>query len=236
MSHEELRYNLKSLEELLGNVKNAKHALMAGKHSRNPFSPTGFMYMYATFNTLYNINWSETFEREKIVYYDSEKITQTDMICQMLAFCCNDARWKPDYVETLIKDMTEGRDTNKIIETLKGFELDKPYYGSCESLDEKSEQLEKRGFFKIQGQKTSFINAVKNLLEHKNVTSDNLKKIATTIYGVRCNIFHGVKGFDLMKEPKQEERLKIYTNFLYAISKMVLYYALKEYENKYFVK
>lgn len=236
MSHLELHDELESLAKLLNSVSEAKHSLRVGKDKKDPFPPTSFMYMFATFNTLYNINWEETFEKGKFVYYVLGKNgpSQTDMINQMLSFCYNDARWDTDYINKFLGNLKGGKEN--IVKTLKGFELDKPYYGSCVNLYETSEQPENRGCFTEEKQKTKFIKAVDDLLNNKNVTQDNLKTITTTIYGVRCNIFHGVKGFNLMKDDKQEERLVIYTNILYAICNMVLHYANEEYKKRYFVQ
>ena len=66
------------------------------------YLPTHFIYAFFTFNTLYNIDWSESLEKGR-AWNTGSSNTEKDKIKQYFAFCCQDDYFLCEYGEFFVK-------------------------------------------------------------------------------------------------------------------------------------
>ena len=204
----------KYLRKLLEDVSLIEHALIEdGKEETKPYEPTFFLYVFFSFNTLFNIDWSKSIEEGVLVDATGK---EEDEIRNFIKFCFpeNDSfanLYFPYFYD--IVTMRSNGDVKTIVQAMKAIVVDNVNISAAEAGNCRT--------------------AFGNLLIKEGFTYFYAKTLTTFIYKVRCNIVHGTKGFSDLKQPKQRERIVYYSFFLIALQYM-LFMRLDYLNNGYF--
>lgn len=214
------------------------------KDRKDPYTPSLFIYSYFTFNTLYNINWRYTAEKNyrKVYNYIPQKdengnkyyLNETSKIEFYLDFITD--AYNTDFSEFRMHFMTYIRNYRRSVDIKRGVNKEDDCYDK--SLEEWAEK--QLGAFKSKKKsqlnedaKNNLIKIVNNIINpsSQQITKEELKCLVEIIYKVRCNLFHGSKNpkdFD----GSQMERFVIYAAILSSLNYM-LFLHLSTIGNKY---
>ena len=211
---ENFKRNICELYELHRLTVEREHIL--GDRSRGTwtlYEPTKFVYAYFAFNSFYNHNWDESIRRGRLWQFRLKEnvegkrtyYTEYEKFISMIDFIFSNI--EESDIEYFLKKLKRRKeDTIRII---NGIEPD--------------------GVNIYEEDKKMFIEGLKILLNEENFDTSVLKeKIIPFIYGVRNNIFHGVKTFDQMIGVSQRERLDIYTIIIMDINELLFRVLEKE--------
>lgn len=203
----DIPYEVWSLRRLLNEITETQHIAVINNRENSPYEPTEFMYMFSFFNTLYNFDWEHSIEQNELFFYEG-KIYEIDQIAKMLKFCFNNNTIDAEFIDAFIDEVCTDCSPEDVYDIMYDFWFDSS----------------PKGYFNHY-KKTLVLNLrnlVKDVFLRKKFTFDNLMALMEVVYGVRCNIFHGTKTFEMMQEPDQRDRLLIYTRLLKAVCEMVL--------------
>lgn len=189
----------------------SNHAILNSERRWKRFIPTNFIYVFFTFNTLYNVDWEQSLRigRKWIILNNREDIYEFDKIEQYINFCCKDKEFLKIYKDFFRKYVTHRYSSGQILSELHQIQVDKPF---------------SNGRIWNEDIITHFLNVCHNFLENDIFDKHFIKGVARFVYYIRCNLFHGVKTMDMLNEPAQQIRLEIYTLFIIAINQMVFSY------------
>lgn len=192
---------IKKLHRLHSITKDFSHIIEYKTGSWKMFEPSRFIYSFFTFNSLYEINWSDSIV-DNTIYYDfdndPEKTKETTKMRAYINFIFEYAT-EDDFkiLSQNIKKMGKGKkplENNELQNLLMEIVLDDRIKNS---------------------DKTDFIVKIESLLLGRKLTpSQYFNSIIKFIYYVRNNIFHGSKTTIEMAEKKQRDRLIVYSNIL----------------------
>jgi hypothetical protein len=169
--------------------KEIAHGKSINKIDWSVFEPTKFIYMYLTYNMIYDFEWPNVnlknpqnvnFKIEKkIESYVSQKIKRLNNF-----LIENNENFSNKFKEKLISDKNSN--------TIEGFK---------DSINEIQNENNKTRLKKLIEKNSSFTNS-------------DLKELLIYIDSIRNNIFHGNKEVQALLKPNQLNRLKFYTLFL----------------------
>ena len=196
----ELELSVQNLRELFEDVAIIEHALIANGRSYSPYEPTFFLYVFFSFNTLYNTYWPY---RDRNKEGDNDKGSEKNRIKSLIDFCFDDDEFVKLFYPLFcdIVTLRANGDAKRITDAMDsifadGIRIKASDAGDCKAM----------------------FNA---LLTEKGFNSRNMKTLATFIYDVRCNIVHGTKSFQDLRGEKQRERIVYYSFFLIALQQML---------------
>lgn len=184
-----------------------------------PYFPNHFIYAFFAFNSLYNIDWSESYNKGRIVPIAKRPINSNGHIIMVeqtegykqdryLSFCFKDRQFVSLYKDFFIRCVLKNHSKEEIKGFLSQIQLDKLPNGAIHT--------------------ERFVNkfrmAIDDLLFGERFNKETIEIILDYIYKVRCNIFHGVKSISEMKKYRQQDRLIIYASFVIALNQMVFSY------------
>ena len=196
----------KYLRKLHEDVALLEHALFEEDnekklHENKPYEPTFFLYVFFSFNILYDIDWAKSIEEGELV---DATVSDEDRIRDLVNFCFPVEDSFPDLFFSSFYDIVTLRangEVKRILRAMDSIIVDN---------------------IKINaGHATNCKSDFRNLLTRKGFTCRNAKDLAKFIYKVRCNLVHGTKTFDDLKNPKQRERILYYSFFLIALQHML---------------
>lgn len=206
-----------SLYEIhLGTAK-LQHAVR--EHEREQWQeyfPTHFIYAFFAFNSMYNVDWNTSYETGHIKAVSKVQaiIKGKQMLVEekegnkqakYLSFCFKDSKFVRLYKDFFIRCVLKGGTKEDVREILSEIRLD-------------------NGGVRNEGYVKKFLIAVDDLLLRDCFDKDTVAKILDFIYSVRCNIFHGIKSIDEMKDYGQQDRLDVYACFIVALNQMAFSY------------
>lgn len=172
----------------------------------NEYSPSDFLYSFVFFNTLYAIDWERSLDERRIIKHRDEetvvgrRMSESEMQEKYIHFF-----YTPD------NSFVEKYKVHFINYILKNG-------GGKASVMNSLQEVRFRGKYK-----DDFLSNFDSLISG-NFDEQIILDITSSIYRVRCNIFHGTKTIkDLGKGP-QQKRLAIYTFFLIALNQMLFSY------------
>ena len=210
----------KYLRELHEDVAVLEHALFEEDnekklHENKPYEPTFFLYVFFSFNMLYDIDWTKSVEEGEIV---DATVSDEDKIRDLVNFCFPEDDSFPDLFFPSFYDIVTLRakgEVSRILRAMDSIIVDNKKITANHATNCKSD--------------------FRNLLTRNGFTCRNAKDLAKFIYKVRCNLVHGTKTFDDLKNPKQRERILYYSFFLIALQHM-LFMRLESLCNGFFSK
>ncbi len=173
-----------------------------------PYIPTHFIYAFFTFNNLYSIDWENSLRDDDYSVFSNEEYTESFMINKYISFCCQDRKFLSIYNKFFIKYVVGNNTIDEILNELQYIEIDKNPNGGIKS----KEQIDK------------FITSCSNCLKGIKFNKYNISNIIFFIYKIRCNLFHGTKDINKLKDPRQQRRLNIYTSIIIAMNQMAFSY------------
>ena len=192
---------IKKLHRLHSITKDFSHIIEYKTGSWKMFEPSRFIYSFFTFNSLYEINWSDSIADNTIYYEfdnDPEKTKESTKMRAYINFIFEYAT-EDDFkiLSQNIKKMGKGKkplENNELHNLLQEIVLDDRIKNS---------------------DKNDFIVKIEKLVSGRKLTpSQYFNSIVKFIYYVRNNIFHGSKTTIEMAEKKQRDRLIVYSNIL----------------------
>lgn len=195
----ELELSVQNLRDLFEDVAIIEHALIANGQLYRPYEPTFFLYVFFSFNTLYNTFW---LHRSQNVDGSNDNGSEENRIKSLIDFCFDDDEFVKLFFPMFydIVTLRANGDIKKITIAMDSIIADD---------------------IRIQTSDAGNCKAMyKALLTEKGFTSRNMKTLATFIYDVRCNIVHGTKSFQDLRGEKQRERIVYYSFFLIALQQM----------------
>lgn len=206
-----------SLHEIhLGTAK-LHHAIRENEREQwQEYFPTRFIYAFFAFNSLYNVDWGASYDAGRILPVSKVKAIVKGKLIEVeekernkqakyLSYCFKDASFVRMYKEFFIRSVLKESTKEEVKEILSEIRLDS-------------------GSVRNEGYVRKFRMAVDDLLMRNRFDKDTVATILDFIYSVRCNIFHGVKSIDEMKDYGQQDRLDIYACFVVALNQMVFSY------------
>jgi len=220
-----LSRELEALRLLKNDSSRLKHAVYAHDSQKRreswvPFVPTRFMYSMFTFNMLYSINWPMSIECGKIIEFDSglrnrdNGVPDTKKMSEYLKFCFSDT----EFIETRKAWFCDVVLGNISVETMMGelskIKPDRDMYG----------RINNNGNVRANSFIQKFRDSVYSVLVDQKFSEDNIHNVYNFIYKIRCNMFHGVKTITEMMDRDQQNRLEIYSRFLYAANSIIFEY------------
>lgn len=207
---------LTNLSSIFKDTCQCIHILQLRKQQNKRYAPTHFMYMFFFFNTLYNIDWDNSI-KEKVIKLHPQNESEAYKIDKAIEFSFSEKSASNIFVDRFTEIICTSSNKDVIDGKLKGIVPDVNTNGNVKESND--------GHHISIG---SFQRTINEVLVHKNFTKENIKKIILFIYGVRCNIFHGIKDLSMLNQQNQQERLEIYTNILRAMNTMILDSARKQ--------
>lgn len=198
------------LDHLNGNTVSTQHQikLVDDKNWHNSI-PTYFIYSFFTFNTIYTIDWEQTYSTNQLSYSDLS--SEIRKISSLIDYCFKSA--DRDSLSYFKSRVIGKYDEAFYYEALDYIEPDETELGNIQETVEDT-----NGFIHhpIDEMTQSFSRFIENSIPQKR----DIKSIAIFIYLVRCNIFHGLKLIcQLYDNPNEKtireiHKLKAYTAFL----------------------
>lgn len=184
-----------------------EHAILSG-YKWEPYVPTHFIYAFFSFNTLYNINWTDSLTYGHVRSQPS-RMSEQEKIARYLSFCCKEKDFLQKYKDFFIRYLTMHHSPAVIIDELAKIQVDGRY--SNGSVTNPQAILK-------------FRNACKDCLIRGMFEKEIIERIIEFVYKIRCNVFHGTKTMQDMNNPSQQIRLDIYSSFIVAINQMIFSY------------
>ena len=203
---DKLYYSVEHLKLMHENVSVIEHSLIEnkGKSVITPYEPTFFLYVYFTFNTIYSIDWANSLLSGEIEYY-KKSIPDNKKINKLIDICFN-----------------TGDDSRRFISSFfPVFEKIMTMNYSKEEINQAMELIVVDDVNVTEQDKKKAIVSFKKILTKDGFEAQVLKDISSYIHNVRCNIVHGRKSMNHMKDQKQKERISIYSYFYIAIQHML---------------
>lgn len=220
-----LRAKADSLHVLHKGAAALRHGIYVKKTSTNRkgwevYYPTHFIYAFFVFNTLYSIDWEQSFEagditkvpKREVIDYEGKKHMveerETTKQQKYLDFCTKDDRFVQLYKRFFIK-MILGKQNNDDIHESLSHISPKVIKGKAKA---NKEYIKK------------FTDIIDELVFEGKIDRKRIDKMLDFVYKVRCNVFHGSKTVEDMQEFWQQERLDIYASIVIALNQMVFSY------------
>ena len=192
-----LRSSAYSLQRIHEGAAKLKHAIWKEeKEDWELYFPNHFIYSFLAFNSLYNVDWTASYNNGRIAPVRKVKVAT------------NKGKFVKLYKDFFTRCVLKGDTAVDVKEMLSEIRLDSLPNGSV-----RTENYVKRFRF-----------AVDDLLTRGRFDKDTISIILDYIYSVRCNLFHGVKSIDEMKDYGQQDRFDIYASFIIALNQMVFSY------------
>ena len=199
-----LYHSVAYLKEIHEDISVLEHALIERGEESKPYSPTFFLYVFFSFNALYNIDWA--LSKDKGEQVDAQG-GEGDKIKALIDFCFSDAYFVDSFYP-IFRDIV----------TMRSQGGPKSIHRSMRSIivDDK----------RVTDSKAGDCRAMYRALLDSDTgfTNKNVKTLATYVYDVRCNLVHGTKSFSDLRKPQQAERIVYYSFFLIAIQHMLFMY------------
>ena len=175
-----------------------------GEHDWILFEQTRFLYVFFSFNMMYNVDWEKSSKQLSLAYHPSgpdSGVSETWKINEMVKFCCGRGKTKTGFLRQVFEILaTRHSSWDEIMDGMRGIEPDERI--TPRLINEFNDALYALG---------------QDLFDYQNVHS-----ILQLIYNVRCNIFHGLKTFELLAyDSQQKRRIIIYTDLLAAFIQVV---------------
>ena len=215
-----LRSSAYSLQRIHEGAAKLKHAIWKEeKEDWELYFPNHFIYSFLAFNSLYNVDWTASYNNGRIApvrkvkvatnkgdkYFEEKEGIKQEMY---LSFCFQNLKFVKLYKDFFTRCVLKGDTAVDVKEMLSEIRLDSLPNGSV-----RTENYVRRFRF-----------AVDDLLTRGRFDKDTISIILDYIYSVRCNLFHGVKSIDEMKDYGQQDRFDIYASFIIALNQMVFSY------------
>lgn len=176
----------------------------------NDYAPSGFVYAFFTFNSIYSFDWESSFRDKKVVRWEPDKLgkmlREEDQIKAYL--CCMDSLIKPETAGLLSSDLSI---------QLKRHDISDP-------VEELMQVDIVNATNKVKNLAKQMPGKFKNLLSAKVKPEDlfaDLCAILRFVYAVRCNLFHGSKTHVELLDLKQQRRILIYSSILIATNALL---------------
>lgn len=195
---ERLLKSVENLRTLHEDVCMTEHAMYEGQKRFMPYEPTYFLYNYFCFNTIFSIDW-EASVKEGVV--QESELSEEKRIKRLIDFCFS----YPGFAESFFP-------TFKDIVTIR-FELTE-IENAMEAIVADDKRIDEAFI-------GSFQSACGKVLTEKGFNVRDLKTVYSFIYAVRCNIVHGTKSMQHMREPGQRTRILVYSYFIIALVHML---------------
>lgn len=219
-----ISFYLTVIEDLLKFNKKTRHGLKEPEFDEwYDARPTYFMYEFFTFNNLYAINWSGTFYTKRLQYqqgFQSTKAGPSEKKC--IEFLINYVFKNKDINEIqVIEKAFIGNLTTKEVKDI----VLSVKYDSCDNGN--LSKIKAGEYNRIENFQLAYMHIMEDFA---NLEKDELIKdiinIATLVYLIRCNIFHGVKDVSELcrdwndQEPAKMEikKIDLYIRFLRVIN------------------
>ena len=215
MSHPDLKIELNkfyALNKSCLELEYGARRIVEPNSQYQTFNACRFVFSYFTFNTIYAVNWKQSFEKSKIYLWspfsrDRENYRQeAGQFNELLDFYYEHTSV---HVSTLLKKNLEN--------TLRLFDIrfyhDYIKGAKTTNEDTKSKELRKNLLDNYAG----IINPTGESETHLSAWKD----VLTYIYKVRNNVFHGTKSRMEMAEVSQQRRLLIYAATLIATNSVL---------------
>lgn len=187
--------NLKALHE---DVCMTEHAMYERHKRYMPYEPTYFLYNYFCFNTVFSIDWEASIKEGTV--QDGEQ-SEEKRIKKLIDFCFSYSGFADSFFPTFLEIVTVRFGVSEITKAMESIVIDN------KRIDD------------------DFINSFKSacgkVLTEKGFTVRDLKTVFSFIYAVRCNIVHGTKSMQDMREPGQRTRILVYSYFIIALVHML---------------
>ncbi|PKO08353.1 MAG: hypothetical protein CVU40_15555 [Chloroflexi bacterium HGW-Chloroflexi-2] len=178
------------------------------------FAPTRFIYAFFTFNSIYSIDWKNSFENNKVLYwepdYENRYPKEEDQIKNYLGFINEKLS---DNIVNLFQTILKNY--------LDLFSIDNPQY-ELKYINTTNETK------KIKNLREQFPGKFNRLLTEKPEEINFLEisnVIYPYIYKVRCNLFHGSKTRIHLMDENQQQRLLIYAALIISGNEMLFEFA-----------
>lgn len=175
-----------------------------GEHDWVLFEQTRFLYVFFSFNMMYNVDWEKSSKQLSLAYHPSgpdSGVSETWKINEMVKFCCGRGKTKTGFLRQVFEILaTRHSSWDEIMNEMQKIEPD-----------------ERITMKQIHEFNTSLFTLDRDTFDYQSV-----KSILQLIYNVRCNIFHGLKTFELLAyDEGQKRRIIIYTDILAAFIQVV---------------
>lgn len=175
-----------------------EHALYERGEEYKPYEPTFFLYNYFCFNIIFNIDWKESVKSGCLLSH--KKKNEIDQIKSMIDFCFTDG-FVRQFLPSFRKIITMRADASRILNAMNKIVPDNVNIDST----------------KIG----SFQASCKRLLLDDMIKITDLKEVYHFIYDVRCNVVHGTKTMQHMRDPGQRDRITTYSFFIIGLLHML---------------
>jgi hypothetical protein len=186
----------------------AQHYARSGGNEYSTMYLTPFVYQFFVYNSLYQVDWVESFRTSELVTLNErEEVPKQDAFESFLA-----GRATPSALVSAFHG----------VPWLKGDEwwakvVPDPLIGP------------ERGkkFFADFRQFQSRLRRMRNVADPSSLLGETfryIRELRLFIYAVRCNIFHGRKSLADATEPGQNERIRVYFQFLNGL--VTLFFAV----------
>lgn len=207
---EDLVSYLEHLHRLNFMSKGYNHGIEMNNQKWELFEPTKFIYSYFTFNIIYNIDWENSFEKSRILYFKDSLSHNSNFT-------------EPKKVRFHLKFLKRIENEDK----LKLFynNLNELSYIDEEGLNKIDlKEYVKDAFFNMKSGGSIDKEMIRNYntyllqFQYGDLGYENLNKMTYFIQMVRNNIFHGQKNIIQMSERQQQIRLLFYTAFINSLN------------------
>ena len=189
------------------------HGISQGVTDWKIFEPSKFIYSFFTFNMIYEIDWKQTFNRNRIWDYRNDSVFTSFKIENLLEFIYN-----------------------KTSKSFKDYYLKYDQHFDLVDNSEKISQdynIGRTGYSKHLDVELSYHENYKVALNNFKKDNFNISdhyKILMFSYQIRNNIFHGLKKATEIIDGGQRKRLLDYSHIILATNEM-FFDVLKEHYN-----
>lgn len=165
----------------------------------DPYEPTFFIYTYFTFNTIFSYDWEKSLEACELVEWESG--SEIDRIKKLIEFCLRDDDFVEEFLSTFRRIVTARFDEKEIRR-------------AADKINPENIRINNsnKGEFKVNSTRILSLDGFQERL---------IKALYSYIYAVRCNIVHGTKGMNEMRDSNQRQRIMIYSDYLIALQHML---------------
>ncbi len=209
----DLKIELTKLYSLHCATINFEHGIKELNNPRSKwqdFAPTRFIYAFFTFNSIYSIDWMNSFEKNIVLYWEPDFENRYPR--------------EEDQIKNFLKFLYEKLSTDIV----ENFQMKLKYYLGLFNIDNPQNELKYINITnenkKIKNLREQFPGKFNRLMTAKP-EEINFLEISNVlypyIYKVRCNLFHGSKTRIQLLDENQQLRLLIYAALLITTNEML---------------
>ncbi len=190
-----LHQNVSSLEHVMRDERNGGQT----PKEFDPYEPTFFIYTYFTFNTIFSYDWEKSLETCELVEWESG--SEIERIKKLIEFCLRDDDFVEEFLPTFRSIVTARFSEDEIRRAANRIKPENVRINNAN-----------KGEFKANSTR---------ILCQPGFQDRFIKALYSYIYAVRCNIVHGTKGMNEMRDSDQRQRIMIYSDYLIALQHML---------------